>query len=298
VQIKPGIDGAKPSRSQATAEIATLDGPRQIIHLEGSPRLSDEEAEMTAQMIDFYRLSGAVTADHDVKVTLHQGSSAQAPVHAVAEKVFLDHDRDEATLYGGAGQDARLWQAANSVAASTIVLDRHDQMLIAPGKGGQGRVHGVFADPGSKATGSEAVIRVDANSLEYSGSERRATFQGNVVAQQASGRLRADKADLFMTKDAPAASRVPNPRGSLDHMVAEGHIHVDEATRSGEGERLVYTASDGKFVLYGRTGQPARMTDPVHGTVSGAALIFTNRGDSVEVDGGTARAITDTQVPK
>jgi lipopolysaccharide export system protein LptA len=184
------------------------------------------------------------------------------------------------------------------VAASVIVLDRHDQMLIAPGKGGEGRVHGVFADPGSKATGSEAVIRVDANSLQYSGSERKATFQGNVVAQQASGRLRADKADLFMTKDAPAASRVPNPRGSLDHMVAEGHVHVDEGTRSGEGERLVYTASDGKFTLYGRTGQPARMADPVHGTVSGAALIFTNRGDSVEVDGGTARAITDTQVPK
>ncbi|HEX4580467.1 MAG TPA: LptA/OstA family protein [Acidobacteriaceae bacterium] len=298
VQIKPGVDGATSARSQATAEIATLDGPRQIIHLDGSPRLSDEEAEMTAQMIDFYRLSGAVTADHDVKVTLHQGASAQAPVHAVAEKVFLDHDRDEATLYGGNGRDARLWQAANSVAAPTIVLDRHDQMLIAPGKGGQGRVHGVFADPGSKATGSEAVIRVDANSLQYSGSERKATFQGNVVAQQASGRLRADKADLFMTKDAPAASRVPNPRGSLDHMVAEGHVDVDEGTHSGQGERLVYTASDGRFILYGRTGQPARMADPVHGTVSGAALIFTNRGDSVEVDGGTARAITDTQVPK
>ena len=142
------------------------------------------------------------------------------------------------------------------------------------------------------------MIRVDANSLQYSGSERRATFQGNVVAQQASGRLRADKADLFMTKDAPAASRVPNPRGSLDHMLDEGHVHVDEGARSGEGERLVYTASDGKFVLYGRTGQPARMADPLHGTVSGAALIFTNRGESVEVDGGNARAVTDTEVPK
>jgi lipopolysaccharide export system protein LptA len=302
VQIKPAANNQeKPWRSQATADIATLDGPRQIIHLEGSPRLNDDEAEMTAQMIDFYRLSGAVTADHDVKVTLRQGSSAQAPVHAVAEKVFFDHDRDEATLYGGSGQDARLWQAANSVAASTIVLDRHDQMLIAPGKGGLGRVHGVFADPGSKATGSEAVIRVDANSLQYSGGERKATFQGNVVAQQASGRLRADKAELFMTRNAApsdAANRVPNPRGSLDHMVAEGRVQVNEGTRNGQGERLVYTASDGKFVLYGRTGQPAHMMDPQHGTVSGAALIFTNRGDSVEVDGGTARAVTDTEVPK
>jgi lipopolysaccharide export system protein LptA len=301
VQIKPAVnDHAKPWRSQATADIATLDGPRQIIHLEGSPRLNDDEAEMTAQMIDFYRLSGAVTADHDVKLTLRQGSSAQAPVLAVAEKVFFDHDRDEAILYG-ASHDARLWQAANSVAAPTIVLDRQEQMLIAPEQNGTGRVHCVFADPGSKATGSEAVIRVDANSLQYSGGEHRATFQGNVVAQQASGRLRADKADLFMSKDttAPGASaRIPNPRGSLDHMVASGKVQVDEGVRKGEGERLVYTASDGKFILYGRTGEPARMADPEHGTVSGAALIFTNRGDSVEVDGGNARAVTDTEAPK
>ncbi|HEY3988131.1 MAG TPA: LptA/OstA family protein [Acidobacteriaceae bacterium] len=301
VQIKPTANGqGQPWRSQATADIATLDGPRQIIHLEGSPRLSDEEAEMTAQMIDFYRLSGAVTADHDVKVTFHQGASAQAPVHAVAEKVFFDHDRDEAILYGG-GQDARVWQAANSVAAATIVLDRQEQMLIAPEKAGEGRVHCVFADPGSKATGSEAVIRVDANSLQYSGGERKATFAGDVVAQQASGRVRAEKADLFMTRNGAGgggATKVPNPRGSVDHMVAEGKVQVDEGTRSGEGERLVYTASDGKFVLYGRTGEPARMADPEHGTVSGSALIFTNRGDSVEVDGGTARAVTDTQVPK
>ena len=298
-QIKPATnDKEKPWRSHATADVATLDGPRQIIHLEGSPQLNDEEAEMTAKMIDFYRLSGAVTADHDVKVTMRQGASAQAPVHAVADKVFFDHDRDEAILYGST-QDARLWQAANSVAASTIILDRQEQMLIAPEKPGEGRVHGVFADSGSKASGSEAVIRVDANSLQYSAAERKATFEGNVVAQQANGRLRADRADLFMTKTAGAAAqRVPNPRGTLDHMIAEGKVQVDEGTRKGEGQRLVYTAADGKFVLYGRAGQPAHMDDPEHGTVSGASLIFTNRGDSVEVDGGNARAVTDTEAPK
>ena len=301
VQIKPAATGqAKPWRSQATAETATLDGPHQIVHLEGSPRLSDDEAEMTAQSIDFYRLSGAVTADHEVKVTLRQGASAQAPVHGVADKVFFDHDRDEATFYGGA-QDARLWQAANSVAASTIVLDRHDQTMQAPAKDGQGRVHGVFADPGSKATGAQAVIRVDANMLQYSAKEHKATFQGNVVAQQASGRLRADRAELLMTQEAGtagAAARVPNPRGSLDRMTAEGNVQVDEGLRKGAGQRLVYTAADGKFVLYGRAGEPAHMTDSQHGAVSGASLIFTNRGDSVEVDGGTSRAVTDTQVPK
>jgi lipopolysaccharide export system protein LptA len=94
------------------------------------------------------------------------------------------------------------------------------------------------------------------------------------------------------------ATRVPNPRGSLESLTAQGNVQVDQNLRKGGGDRLVYTASDGKFTLYGRNGKPARLSDPQHGTVSGAALIFTNRGDSVEVDGGTARAVTETQVPK
>ena len=65
-----------------------------------------------------------------------------------------------------------------------------------------------------------------------------------------------------------------------------------------EAKLKVRHAQERRFVLYGRTGEPACMADPEHGTISGAALIFTNRGDSVEVDGGNARAVTDTQVPK
>ena len=300
VQTKPGTNGQKePWRSQASADTATLDGPRQIMHLEGSPRLSDAEAEMTADSIDFYRLSGAVTADNNVKVTFRQGASAQAPVHAIAQKVFFDHDRDAATLTGG-GQDARLWQAANSVSAPVLVIDRHNLTLEAHGNGPDSRVHGVFADPGSKSTGSDAVVRVDAATLSYSGAEHRATFKGNVIAQQSGTRLRADTAELLMTRDtlSTGPARVPNPRGSLDRMTAQGNVQVEQDRRKGAGDRLVYTASDGKFVLSGRTGDPARMTDPVHGTVTGASLIFTNRGDSVEVEGGTTRAVTETQVSK
>jgi len=294
LQIKPAADEKTPPwRSQATADVATLDGLRQIIHLEGSPRLSDQEAEMTAESIDFYRLSGAVTADHDVKLTFHQGAGAQAPVHAAAAKVFFDHERDEAILTGG-GQDARLWQAANSIAAPVIVLDRKNQVLTAHGDGPEkraagastaGRVHGVFADPGAasagaKSTSTDAIVRVEAATLSYSAAEHKATLQGNVIAQQSSGRLRAQTAQLFMSGDGPAgapASRVPNPRGSLERMIAEGAVEVDQEGRRGVGDRLVYTAADGRFVLSGRGAEPARMADAHRGTVTGSALIFTNQ---------------------
>ncbi len=301
VQIKPATDGkSTPWRSQATAQMATLDGPRQIMHLEGSPRLSDEEAEMTARSIDFYRLSGAVTADNDVKVTFRQGSSAQAPVHASAEKVFFDHERDEAILTGGA-QDAHVWQAANSISAPVITLDRRAQVLTAHGSGDGGRVRGVFADPGSRSTGADAIVRVEAATLTYSSAEHKGTFAGNVVARQASGLLHAQNLDLYMTGDGPGtapASRLPNPRGSLERMVAEGKVEIDQQGRKGTGQRLVYTAADGRFVLSGAASDQARILDAQRGTVAGASLIFTNRGDSVEVDGGTNRAVTDTQVPR
>lgn len=307
-QVKPSPDGKTlPWRSQATADAAILDGPKQIIHLEGSPRLSDQEAEMTAQSIDFYRLSGAVTADRDVKVSFRQGANAGAPIHAAADKVFFDHERDEAILTGGGNgqQDARLWQAANSIAAPVIVLDRHTQTMEARGSSldgaGKGRVHGVFADPGSRSTGTDAIIRVEAATLNYSAAERRATLRGNVLAQQSSGHLRAQMASLFLTGDTPGSpspSHLPNPRGSLDRMIAEGAVEVDQDGRKGLGERLVYTAADGKFVLSGKGGAPARITDGQRGTVTGASLIFTNRGDSVVVDGGTTRAVIDTQIPR
>lgn len=296
VQVKPASAQQKqPWRSQATADTATLDGPRQILHLEGSPHLSDDEAEMTAQTFDFYRLSGAVTADHNVKLTLRQDNSAQAAVHAVAEKVFFDHDRNEAILTGAA-HPALLWQAANSIAAPEIVVDRRDQTLTTRG----GRVTGVFADPGSKATGSAAVVRAEADTLRYSGQERKGTFSGDVVARQAGGTLRADSAEIIMSTvaDGQGATRVPNPRGSLESLICQGSVQVDQGARRGSGAKLVYTSADGRFVLSGRAGSPAQVSDRLHGTVSGASLIFTNRGDSVEVEGGTARAVTDTQVSR
>ncbi len=297
VQIKPANAQQKqPWRSQATADTATLDGPRQILHLEGSPHLSDEEAEMTAQTLDFYRLSGAVTADHNVKVTLRQENSAQAPVHAIAEKVFFDHDRNEAILYGAA-RPALLWQAANSIAAPQIVIDRRDQTLTTRG----GRVTGVFADPGSKATGSAAVVRAEANTFRYSALEHKGSFDGDMVASQASGTLRSDSAEILMSTESgggQGATRIPNPRGSLDTLICQGNVQVDQGGRRGTGAKLVYTSADGRFVLSGRSGSPAQVSDRLHGTVSGASLIFTNRGDSVEVEGGTARAVTDTQVSR
>jgi lipopolysaccharide export system protein LptA len=79
-------------------------------------------------------------------------------------------------------------------------------------------------------------------------------------------------------------------------MVAQGKVQFEGGGRKGAGEKLVYTAGDGKFVLTGTAGQPARIADPARGTVSGSTLTFTSRDDSVVVDGGQSPAVTETHV--
>jgi hypothetical protein len=61
---------------------------------------------------------------------------------------------------------------------------------------------------------------------------------------------------------------------------------------------LVYTAATGEYVLTGTATEPPRMSHPVRGNVTGEALIFRNRDDSVTVEGGQQRTRTETTAPK
>jgi len=51
-------------------------------------------------------------------------------------------------------------------------------------------------------------------------------------------------------------------------------------------------------VLTGTAATPPRMTDPTRGVVSGDALIFHSRDDSVSIEGGSRRTTTDTTTQK
>jgi hypothetical protein len=62
------------------------------------------------------------------------------------------------------------------------------------------------------------------------------------------------------------------------------------------GEKLVYTASEDKFVL---TGGPPSIFDAEHGKITGDSLTFYNRDDRVLVEGGNSSpTVTQTQVAR
>ncbi len=338
VETQPPAAGEKEgSRASASADRATFNGLAQTVLLEGgTPRLTDQGSELTAHTVEFNRATGRVTATGEVRASYNgtgpggnpDRGQSEDPAHAVAAKAVFDHGRNEATFTGG-DENARLWQGANSVSAPVLVLSRKQQTLVAHGNDGNGEsgaVHAVFAaapgagdrasvpvahSPGAHSpavfspaatarAAAPTLVRVSSVSLVYSAAERKATFQGSVVAQQPGATVRADAAEIYFAQAPPAAIKgsatIPNPQGALERMVAAGKVQFEGSGKSGAGDKLVYTPADGNFVLTGTSAHPARIADPGRGTVSGASLIFNDRDDSVMVNGGQSRAVTETRV--
>jgi lipopolysaccharide export system protein LptA len=140
---------------------------------------------------------------------------------------------------------------------------------------------------------------LQSRTLFYAENDHKAVFAGAVVAQTSSGLLHANFMDVYF---APAAGAQPPgkppPGSQVSKIVARGAVVLEQPGRKGTGDELTYTSADGKFLLTGTSAAPPRLTDQVRGTVTGNALIFNDRDDSVEVSGGASKVVTETQVAK
>ena len=84
--------------------------------------------------------------------------------------------------------------------------------------------------------------------------------------------------------------------GQLDHMVAQGDVLVQEPNRQAQGQNLVYTAADDKFVL---TGGPPSIFDAEQGKITGVSLTFFRRDDRVLVEGeASTPVVTQTRMAR
>jgi lipopolysaccharide export system protein LptA len=252
-----------------------------------------------------------------------QGSVAlggNGPAHVIAAEAQMNDLTGEATFRG----HARLWQQANSVAAPEIVLNQQLQTLTArtgdaadpvravllsvggPGIGmetgsGAGNAHGQ-SPAGSSATrpAAPSVIRVRGGDLKYSDAEHRAVMHGGVagavVAETGTATSTSDTVELLLI---PAGNREGSAgQAQVDRMTATGHVVLTSEGRRGTGEQVVYSGVTGDYVLTGTAAAPPRMTDPGHGNVTGEALIFHSRDDSVSIEGGGHETRTETTAPQ
>ena len=145
------------------------------------------------------------------------------------------------------------------------------------------------------------VIRVRGGDLKYSDAERKAVMRGaalgTVVAETGAATSSSSEVELVLL---PAGNHAGKDGGEsqVDRMTARGHVVVSSEGRRGTGEQLVYTGEGGEYVLTGTAAVPPRMTDPARGNVTGEALIFNSRDDSVSIEGGGRKTTTETTAPK
>lgn len=315
---KPG-DTAQPPATTAWARHAEYHAADQILHLTGDPRLNDgQSTQITAQCIDFHRDSGNATALGTVKATYTQRENGKVPAqgptlggsgpaHILADRAELKRASDVSLFYGTEKTPARMWQGVNSIWAPVLELSKTDAALKAYGEGtGSAAVVRASLTTTMGAKQQPGVVRIRSQRLDYSDKERQGNFQGSVVAEEPSGVIQANQAIVYLapaqkatsvsgTKQAQAQT---SPQTQIDHIIATGHVVITQPGRKGDGEKLVYTASDGKYVLTGTPSALPRLSDQLHGTTTGAALIFHSQDDSVEVSGGKSSAVTDTRAPK
>jgi lipopolysaccharide export system protein LptA len=217
------------------------------------------------------------------------------------------------------------------VAGPEIVLNQHLQtltartadasdpvraVLLSPGGSGMGtgagNTHGQGAAANAAKPATPSVIRVRGGDLKYSDANHLAVMHGGVagavVAETGTATSASDTVELLLipagkgdSGGGPAQGGQTQSAGGqaqVDRMTATGHVVLTSEGWRGTGEQLVYTGATGDYVLTGTAAAAPRMTNPGQGSVTGEALIFHSRDDSVSIEGGGHKTRTETTAPQ
>jgi lipopolysaccharide export system protein LptA len=313
---KPGATPQPPLK--AVAGRAVYEAAGQWLHLTVNPRVNDGGMELTADRLDVSQESGDAFAHGNVKATWLDTGGANAsgaanlggkgPAHMVAAEAQLHQPTGEATFRG----QARLWQQDNSVNAPLIVIDRQKQTLVAKTTNPSDPVITVLlsatqstnhASSKASQTGAPSVVRVRGGDLWYSETERKAVMRAApltaVTAQSNGVESASEQVELYLTPAGAARPAAGNAAAAqVERMNAVGHVVLTSQDRRGTGEKLAYTGQSGEYVLTGTPSAAPRLTDPQRGSVTGSALIFNSRNDSVSIEGAGRQTTTETTAPK
>jgi lipopolysaccharide export system protein LptA len=273
----------------------------QVLILTGSPRVTDGGMTTTANSMRLSRATGDAFADGNVKTTYSDlkpqpgGAllSSSSPIHVSARSMTV-HGTSAIALYTG---DARLWQDANVVEAQSIEFNRDHRSMVALGSVASQNVSTVLVqtDRSENNTGKSIPIAITSARLTYADSERKAHFEGDVVAKGAEVTITAKKMDAFL-RARGSANQPPAGAGKLDKIVAQEQVVITQPNRRASGDLLTYTASDDKFVL---TGGPPSIFDAEHGKITGVSLTFFRHDDRVLVEGNNSSpTVTQTRVAR
>jgi lipopolysaccharide export system protein LptA len=303
------------SQVQAWANSARYTPADQMLVLNENPRVEQGGMATTADRMRINRLSGEALAEGSVKSTYselkEQPSGAllasSSPIHVTASNMTTRSSPAGVAVYSG---DVRLWQDANMIQAPTIQFDRNHRAVVAEGSarhpvkttlvesaktsppenGGKSGQNGTVPAPSTPIT-------ITGLKLTYADSERKIHYQGGVVAKAAEFSASADTLDAVLLPRSQTTSNesVAAP-GQLDRIIAQGSVVIQQPNRRAEGQKLVYTVAENKFVL---SGGPPSIFDAEQGKITGVSLTFFRRDDRVLVEGEANNpVVTQTRVAR
>jgi lipopolysaccharide export system protein LptA len=305
-------------RTQAWADKALYTPEDRILLLTRNPRVTDGGMTTTATKIRINRVTDDAFAEGDVKSTYSElkeqpnGAllASSSPIHVTAATMTA-HTSPAIAVYEG---NARLWQDANIITAPTIEFDRDHRSLMAQGSAAlavstilvQAKAEVARVDkseivgkpvPKEGKSIASSPLAISAMHLVYADADRKAHYGGGVTAKGIGFTATAREMDVYLQPRTQVSGNqsVSGP-GRLDHMVAQNNVVITQPGRHAEGQTLVYTASDDKFVL---TGGPPSIFDAERGKITGDSLTFFRADDRVLVEGDKSTpVVTQTRVAR
>jgi lipopolysaccharide export system protein LptA len=303
------------STVQAWANSARYTPADQMLVLNQNPRVEQGGMATTADRMRINRVTGEALAEGTVKSTYsemkEQPSGAllasSSPIHVTASTMTTRSNPSGIAVYSG---NVRLWQDANMIEAPTIQFDRNHRAVVAEGSA-QHPVRTTLIQSekanraengsklGQKGTGPSpsTPITITGLKLTYADSERKIHYQGGVVAKAAEFTASADTLDAVLLPRSQSTSNqsIATP-GQLDRIMAQGNVVIQQPNRRAEGQKLVYTVAEDKFVL---SGGPPSIFDAEQGKITGVSLTFFRRDDRVLVEGEASNpVVTQTRVAR
>ena len=275
----------------AVSERAIYDGQKEILNLRGRrPMVWDATSRTQADEIDYDRGIDETHARGDVRTTYYSNKSTNdsTPFQNTKSPVFITAARADARNAEGIAvytENARGWQDDNFVKADRIELYKGEKRMVAIGNVDSA----LYQTRRETSSGAHETVPgfAQADSMFYSDEARLIHYEGKVKARQGEDRIEGAKVDVYLMKD----------NNEVDHLDAEGNVVLTQPGRRGVGDKLVYTASDGRAVLTGRT---ARVDDIEQGSTMGSQLTFYSRDDRVFVENqqGTGRVRSSHRLKK
>jgi lipopolysaccharide export system protein LptA len=264
---------ASASPIHVTSATMTAHNSPAVALYQGNARLWQDANIVVAPSIQF---------DRDLRSLLAQGTAAQPVSTVLVQAKLLQPDKDPADK-----------DPAHKVQTVQVAPDPDK---VQPGKAQAGGERKGKTKPEEKS-GDTSPVAITSARLTYADTDRIAHYTGGVIAKGAGFNASASRMDAYLIprSQTPSSQSLAQP-GQLDHMVAKDNVVIQQPGRRAEGQTLVYTAVDDKFVL---TGGPPSIFDAERGKITGVSLTFFRGDDRVLVVGeASTPVVTQTRMAK